>query len=74
VGEHERPGNKDRLLLAEQVMIWAREMVCAHLLVFPAGFLCATDLAEARALVEPVIANLEVSVPPAGASGRTSTP
>jgi hypothetical protein len=56
-GWRERPGNKDRLLLAEQVMIWAREMARAHLIVFPAGFLCATDLAEARALVEPVIAS-----------------
>jgi hypothetical protein len=49
-GWREQPGNKARLLLAEQVMIWAREKARAHLIVFPAGFLCATDVAEARAL------------------------
>jgi hypothetical protein len=56
-GRREQPGNKARLLLAEEVMIWAREMARAHLIVFPAGFLCATDVAEARALVGRVMAS-----------------
>ncbi|MGZ3460865.1 MAG: hypothetical protein ACXU86_20450, partial [Archangium sp.] len=48
-------GNEARLLLAEELMTWTREVACAHLVLFPASYLCAPTLAKARKLAERVM-------------------
>jgi hypothetical protein len=55
-GWHDLRGNEARLQLADEAMTWMRDVARAHLILFPAGYLYASTLSEARELAERIVA------------------